>query len=226
MPFEELPFCHFPSPNTSIRGKYSQTNRKQPYYFPVLSRFCNGLCSSCETIKKNSPILDIRLENRSDEVHRIHRTWTDSNRKVQVLVMRHLKKFHPYWILGWKIDPINSSDTKRFQWESACSSHETNRKNITHIGYGCRKSIRWNPSDPSDTPSFRWKSACSSLDTLRKISPIMDMGVESLSDGVHRIHRRRTDIDGKVHVLVLRHNSFGVKVQEDWPKKILVRTKL
>ena len=54
--FVELPFCHFPPPNTSIRGKDSkiqlilylnifvfQTNGKQPYSFPVLSRFCNGL---------------------------------------------------------------------------------------------------------------------------------------------------------------------------------------
>ena len=55
--FLELPFCHFPPPNTSIRGKDSkiqlifhldilvfQTNGKQPYSFPVLSRFCKGLC--------------------------------------------------------------------------------------------------------------------------------------------------------------------------------------
>ena len=54
--FVELPFCHFPPPNTSIRGKdpkiqlifhlnilVFQTNGKQPYFFPVLSRFCNGL---------------------------------------------------------------------------------------------------------------------------------------------------------------------------------------
>ena len=54
--FEELPFCHFPALNTSILGKDSQiqlifhlnilvfqTNGKQPYSFPVLSRFCNGL---------------------------------------------------------------------------------------------------------------------------------------------------------------------------------------
>ena len=55
--FVALPFCHFPPPNTSIRGKDSknkvdlsfeyilvlQTNGKQPYSFPVLSRFCNGL---------------------------------------------------------------------------------------------------------------------------------------------------------------------------------------
>ena len=57
--FVELPFCHFPPPNTSIRGKDSkiwlifhlnilvfQTNGKQPYSFPVLSCFCNGLCSN------------------------------------------------------------------------------------------------------------------------------------------------------------------------------------
>ena len=53
--FVELPFCHFPPPNTFIRGQDSkiqlifhlnilvfQTNGKQPYSFPVLSRFCNG----------------------------------------------------------------------------------------------------------------------------------------------------------------------------------------
>ena len=57
--FVELPFCHFPPPNTSIRGKDSkiqfffhlnilvfQTNGKQPHSFPVLSRFCNGLWGS------------------------------------------------------------------------------------------------------------------------------------------------------------------------------------
>ena len=54
--FEKLSFCHFLPPNTSIRGKDSQfrlifhlnilvfqANGKQPYSFPVLSRFCNGL---------------------------------------------------------------------------------------------------------------------------------------------------------------------------------------
>ena len=54
--FVALPFRHFPPPNTSFRGKDSkiqltfhlnilvfQTNEKQPYSFPVLSRFCNGL---------------------------------------------------------------------------------------------------------------------------------------------------------------------------------------
>ena len=55
--FEELPFCHFSPPNTSILGIDSQiqlifhlnilvfqTNGKQPYSSPVLSRFCNCLC--------------------------------------------------------------------------------------------------------------------------------------------------------------------------------------
>ena len=55
--FVELPFCHFSPPNTSNRGEDSkiqlifhlnilvfQTNEKQPYSFPVLSLFCNGLC--------------------------------------------------------------------------------------------------------------------------------------------------------------------------------------
>ena len=57
--FVELPFCNFPPPNTSIRGRDSkiqlifhlsillfQTNGKQPYSFPVLSRFCNSLCKT------------------------------------------------------------------------------------------------------------------------------------------------------------------------------------
>ena len=56
--FVELPFCHFPPLNTSIRGKDSkiqlifhlnilvfQPNGKQRYSFPVLSCFCNGLFS-------------------------------------------------------------------------------------------------------------------------------------------------------------------------------------
>ena len=50
--FVELPFCHFPPPNASIREillifhlniLVFQTNTKQPYSLPVLSRFCNGL---------------------------------------------------------------------------------------------------------------------------------------------------------------------------------------
>ena len=62
--FVELPFCHFPPPNTSIHGKDSkillifhlnilvfQTNGKQPCSFPVLSRFCNGLCASLKSLK-------------------------------------------------------------------------------------------------------------------------------------------------------------------------------
>ena len=54
--FEEPAFYHFPTLNTSVLGKDSQillifhlnvfcfqTNGKQPYSFPVLSRFCNCL---------------------------------------------------------------------------------------------------------------------------------------------------------------------------------------
>ena len=57
--FEELPSYHFPPLNTSILGKDSQiqlnfhlnilvfqTNGKNGYSFPVLSRFCN--CLWCE----------------------------------------------------------------------------------------------------------------------------------------------------------------------------------
>ena len=66
--FEELPFCHFLPPNTSTSGKDSQiqlifhlnilvfqTNGKQPYSFPVLSRFCNGLLpESCFSARFSS----------------------------------------------------------------------------------------------------------------------------------------------------------------------------
>ena len=59
--FEELPFCQFPPRNTSfILGKDSQiwlifhlnilvfqTNGKQPYSFPALSRFWSGLWKYC-----------------------------------------------------------------------------------------------------------------------------------------------------------------------------------
>ena len=54
--FEEPAFYHFPNLNTSVVGKDSQillifhsnvlvfqANGKQPYSFPVLSRFCNCL---------------------------------------------------------------------------------------------------------------------------------------------------------------------------------------
>ena len=63
--FVELQFSHFPHPNTSVHGKDSkiqsifylnilvfQTNGKQSYSFPVLSRFCNGLLRSCK-LQKN-----------------------------------------------------------------------------------------------------------------------------------------------------------------------------
>ena len=80
--FVELPFCHFSPPNTSIRGKDSkiqlifhlhilvfQTNGKQPYSFPVLSRFCNDLCKfvmrqsllACAIFKMRGNELCIRL---------------------------------------------------------------------------------------------------------------------------------------------------------------------
>ena len=57
--FEKLPFCHFPPLSTSVLDKDSQiqlifhfnilvfqTNGKQPYFFPVLSRFCNCQCNA------------------------------------------------------------------------------------------------------------------------------------------------------------------------------------
>lgn len=43
------------------------------------------------------------------------------------------------------------------------------------------------------------------LEICRENSPMLDIGIEVRSDGIHQIHRRRTDTDGKVNVLMLRH---------------------
>lgn len=43
------------------------------------------------------------------------------------------------------------------------------------------------------------------LEIRRENSPMLDIGIEVRSDGIHQIHRRRTDTDGKVNVLMLRH---------------------
>ena len=43
------------------------------------------------------------------------------------------------------------------------------------------------------------------LEIRRENSPMLDIGIEVRSDGIHRIHGRRTDTDGKVNVLMLRH---------------------
>ena len=69
---------------------------------------------------------------------------------------------------------------------------------------GGGKSFRWSPSDPLDTNRFRWKSSFSIRERLRKIPLMLDEGVESRSDGVHRIHWKRIDSDGKVHFLLVR----------------------
>ena len=76
--FVELPFCHFPPSNTSIRGKDSeiqlifhltilvfQTNGKQPYSFPVLSRLCNDLSFSLTTLYANEWLIKTDLETKA-----------------------------------------------------------------------------------------------------------------------------------------------------------------
>ena len=73
--FEELSFCHVPPPNTSILGKDSQiylifhlnvlvlqTNVKQPYSFPVFSRFCN--CLSFRLYQKLGKLLETGFFNK------------------------------------------------------------------------------------------------------------------------------------------------------------------
>ena len=69
---------------------------------------------------------------------------------------------------------------------------------------GGRRSFRWSPSDPLDTNRFRWKSSFSIRKRLRMIPLMLDEGMESRFDGVHRIHWTRIDSDGKVHFLFVR----------------------
>ena len=62
-----------------------------------------------------------------------------------------------------------------------------------------------------DTNRFQWKSSFSIRERLRKIPLMLDEGVESHSDEVHRIHWTRVDSDGKVHFLFVR--DLGLKNQ-------------
>ena len=68
--------------------------------------------------------------------------------------------------------------------------------------------FQWSPSDRLDTNRFQWKSSFSIREGLKKIPPMLDEGVESRSDGVHRVTqenqsrsqrnvKRKTDPYGK-----------------------------
>ena len=43
-------------------------------------------------------------------------------------------------------------------------------------------------------------------------SPMLDEGVESRFDGIHRIHWRRADSDGKVHDLFVVYISVNFRL--------------
>ena len=64
--------------------------------------------------------------------------------------------------------------------------------------------VVYSSSTPLDTNRFRWKSIFSIRETLRKISLMLDEGVASRSDGVHRIHWTRIESDRKVHFLFVK----------------------
>ena len=49
---------------------------------------------------------------------------------------------------------------------------------------------------------------------FEKVYSVLDEGVESLSDGIHRIHLTRTHSDGKVFVLLVRYLK---KFHPCWP---------
>ena len=93
--FVELPFCHFPPPNTSIRGKDSkiqlifhlsilvfQTNGKQPYSFPVLSHFCNGLFSQGGPFSNEADIQRGPGLKRNTKYH--------DNLKLKIKIKKHM----------------------------------------------------------------------------------------------------------------------------------------
>ena len=98
-----------------------------------------------------------------------------------------------------------------------------------------RKSFRWSPSDPSDTNRFHRTCGVSVRKTLRKKASIRKKGVESRSDGVHRIHRTRIDSIGHVEFLFVRHlencnqavrrvrNSFRWTPSDPWNTNIFHR---
>ena len=60
------------------------------------------------------------------------------------------------------------------------------------------KSLRWIPSDPSDTNRFH--RTCGVSVVIKRSE-----GLDSRSDGVHRIHRTRIDSIGHVESLFVRH---------------------
>ena len=68
------------------------------------------------------------------------------------------------------------------------------RKLYPHpLTHNWSKLFRWSQSDPLDTNRFRWKISFSIPERLRMIPLMLDEGVESRSDGVHRIHWKRID---------------------------------
>ena len=80
--------------------------------------------------------------------------------------------------------------------------------------------IRWRPSVPSDANRFQRKSPCAIRERLSKIPVILDIGVESRTDGIHRIYRTRTDSNGNVYVLFVREfhpddMDIGVESRSD-----------
>ena len=58
-------------------------------------------CSIRERLRKSSPMyVSEGLESRSDSIHLIHWRQTDSDGKVNVLLVRYLEKCHPCWMRG------------------------------------------------------------------------------------------------------------------------------
>ena len=67
----------------------------------------------------------------------IHWTQTESDGKVHVLLVRYLKQFHPCWMKGQKVVPMESigsiGDEQISIWKSPSSICQSPRKNSLYI---------------------------------------------------------------------------------------------
>ena len=116
--------------------------------------------------------------NRSDGVHRIHRTRIDSIGHVEFLFVRHLENCHQAARGGrnsFRWSPSDPSDTNRFYRTFGVSVRKTLIKMSSSASRG-RKSFRWSPSDPSDTNRYHLTCGVSVRKTLRKKASIRKKG--------------------------------------------------
>ena len=82
-------------------------------------------------------MLDNGVESSSDGIHRIHWRRTDSDGKVHVPFVRYLEKFHPRWLRGQKVSPIESIGSigdEQIPMEKCMIYSLESYKTFTHVG--------------------------------------------------------------------------------------------